>query len=396
VFLPQCPDCNSLKVWKDGLRHTKDGSIQRYICRSCGRRFSEASKGRSDKFEGLQTVQSNALYSPSGLLFTRQICATETEGAKNLAAVESRTEEGLRGATTVDKAQMKGVIVQYAYWLENQGYKGSAYLRLIRLLSKRGANLLDPESVKATIAKEHWKDGTKMLATHAYDIMVKMLKMQWTPPKYRQEARLPFIPEERELDTLIASCKSRRMATYLQTLKETFADPSEALRLRWIDVDFSGNTITINNPVKGHTPRQLKVSTRLITMLNALPKDSERIFSTTYRTIATCFFHMKRRAAEKLKNPRLRSISLTTFRHWGATMTYHYSKNILLVQKLLGHKRIENTMKYTQLIQFKEDEFDVATAMTIEEAKELLAAGFDYIAERNNIMLFRKPKRFGC
>lgn len=75
-------------------------------------------------------------------------------------------------------------------------------------------------------------------------------------------------------------------------------------------------------------------------------------------------------------------------------MTYHYTKNILLVQKLLGHKNIKNTLKYTQLVQFKDDEFDVATAINIEEAKELLAAGFDYITEKNNIMLFRRPKRF--
>ncbi len=65
------------------------------------------------------------------------------------------------------------------------------------------------------------------------------------------------------------------MATYLQTLKEAFADPSEALKLRWIDVDFSNNVITINNSVKGHRPRQMTVSYKLIAMLNTLPKTSE-------------------------------------------------------------------------------------------------------------------------
>ncbi|MFB0513988.1 MAG: hypothetical protein ACETVQ_00275 [Candidatus Bathyarchaeia archaeon] len=44
---------------------------------------------------------------------------------------------------------------------------------------------------------------------------------------------------------------------------------------------------------------------------------------------------------------------------------------------------------------FKDDEFEVATATTIEEAKELLAVGFDYVTEKNDIMLFRRPKRFG-
>jgi hypothetical protein len=36
----------------------------------------------------------------------------------------------------------------------------------------------------------------------------------------------------------------------------------------------------------------------------------------------------------------------------------------------------------------------MATATSVEEAKELLAVGFDYITEKNGIMLFRKPKRF--
>ena len=89
-------------------------------------------------------------------------------------------------------------------------------------------------------------------------------------------------------------------------------------------------------------------------------------------------------------------ISLTTFRHWGATMTYHYTRNILLVKELLGHKRIENTMKYTQLVHFKDDEFDVATATNLEEAKQLLEAGFDYITEMEGYRLFRRPKRFSA
>ena len=76
------------------------------------------------------------------------------------------------------------------------------------------------------------------------------------------------------------------------------------------------------------------------------------------------------------------------------TMTYHQTRNILLVKKLLGHKKIENTMKYTQLIQFKDGEYDVTSATTIEEAKAVLSAGFEYVTEKDGIMLFRKPKRF--
>jgi hypothetical protein len=36
-------------------------------------------------------------------------------------------------------------------------------------------------------------------------------------PVYRQEEIIPFIPEEAELDQLIAAAHSKRMAAYLQT-----------------------------------------------------------------------------------------------------------------------------------------------------------------------------------
>jgi len=387
---PTCPLCHSNRSWKDGIRATRHGDVQRYICRECGLRFSDPTK----------PLKNNSRWSLNrtyAILLNRQVCVTETQGAKNLAEVES-AKSGLAGATTKpapDPETIKGLVAQYAYWLEKEGYYCPAYLSRIKVLAKLGANLLDPEDVKSVIAKQSWKDGTKMLTVYAYDAMTQMLSIEWTRPKYTQGEILPFIPEESELDQLIASCKSRRMATFLQTLKETFADPGEALRLRWIDINASNNTITINHPVKGHNPRQLQVSNKLIAMLNALPKTSERIFPTTYDSIHGGFVKLKRRIAQTLQNPRLRSISFNTFRHWGATMTFHYTRNILLVQKLLGHKSITSTMKYTQLVQFKDDEFDVAVATTVEEAKDLLEAGFEKADEFNGIHIFRRPKKFG-
>ena len=68
--------------------------------------------------------------------------------------------------------------------------------------------------------------------------------------------------------------------------------------------------------------------------------------------------------------------------------------NVLTVKKLLGHKRIENTMKYISMIHFKDDQFEVTTATNIEEAKKVLSAGFEYVTQKYGIMLFRRPKRF--
>jgi integrase len=232
-----------------------------------------------------------------------------------------------------------------------------------------------------------------MQIAYAYQGLTKMLTITWTMPRYRQNEAFPFIPDEKEVDALILGSGSKKIAAFLQTLKETMTDPSEALRLRWVDIN--RNVITINQPVKGHYPRQIQVSNNLISMLNALPKTSENVFPTSYRVIARCFYTMRKRVATRLNNPRIPKISFVTFRHWAATMLHHQRRNILLVKKLLGHKKIENTMKYTQLIEFKDDDYDVATATTVEEAKTLLAAGFEQqTVPINGAVLFRKPKRF--
>ncbi len=39
---PACPECGSQKLYKDGLRYLTDGSsVQRWLCRLCGYRFSQ-------------------------------------------------------------------------------------------------------------------------------------------------------------------------------------------------------------------------------------------------------------------------------------------------------------------------------------------------------------------
>jgi integrase len=104
---------------------------------------------------------------------------------------------------------------------------------------------------------------------------------------------------------------------------------------------------------------------------------------------------MKQFYEEEVPEHACKAISFNTFRHWGATMTYHYTGgNLLLVQKILGHKRITSTMKYTQLVCLKEDEYDIGAATTIEEDQQLLKTGFEYVTERNGIKLYRRPKMF--
>ena len=73
-------------------------------------------------------------------------------------------------------------------------------------------------------------------------------------------------------------------------------------------------------------------------------------------------------------------------------MEYYRTKDILYVEELLGHRAINTTPLYTQLVNFGEDEYTVRVSKNIEEDKELLATGFKYVTERSGIKIYRKRK----
>jgi integrase len=203
--------------------------------------------------------------------------------------------------------------------------------------------------------------------------------------------KVPFIPLEAELDQLIGGAY-KKLATFLQLLKETAMRSGEAWRLRWTDVDFKRGTLTLNQPEKEGTPRIFKISSTLIAMLNLLPKRGDYLFTGSLRSLGRTFLRYRKRMAFKLQNPRLKTITFHTFRHWKATTEYGKTKDILYVMKLLGHKDIKTTLIYTQLVQFENDEFHSAAATTVEEARALIETGFEYVCTYSDVKLFRKRK----
>ena len=59
---------------------------------------------------------------------------------------------------------------------------------------------------------------------------------------------------------------------------------------------------------------------------------------------------------------------------------------------LVGHKRLDSTLIYTQLVSFEGDEYYVKVARTVEEACKLAEAGFDYFTTIDGVQIFRKRK----
>jgi integrase len=289
----------------------------------------------------------------------------------------------------------KGQIVEFAWWMQKEGYAEATITRrakLLKTLVNKGADILNSESVKETIAKQqHWKNKTKELAVETYDRFLKMHGQTWKKPVYKTVRTIPFIPTEEELNNLIAGC-NRITATFLQLLKETGARCGEAFMLQWSDINFENQIVNIT-PEKGSEPRQIKISTQLTAMLNSLPHDDTKPFERSQRHFARNFRSQRKKIAHKLKNDRILKIHFHTLRHWKATTEYHKTKDILHVMKLLGHKNIQNTLLYTQLINFESDAYHSATAKTVQEAQKLIETGFEYVCNFDNVKVFRKHKQ---
>ena len=312
-----------------------------------------------------------------------------------MAEVETRIEKRPAGATTLSKIDVEGKMVTFIWELKKQGLKDTTirtYHQYLETLRKREANLMNPDSVKETIANQKWSGNTRTLAINAYSKFLEIMGGTWKPPKHRAVRKLPFIPLESELDQLISGA-NRKTAAFLQLLKETAMRSGEAWRQKWTDTNFKNGTITLNEPEKYGKPRMFKLSSTLIAMLNALPKKSDRIFEGSLLIFRKTFRKYRRRMSAKLQNPRFNKITFHTFRHWKATTEYNRTKDILHVMEMLGHRDIKTTLIYTQLVNFEVDDYHSATAKTTEKAEQLTQVGFEYVCTTpQDVMLFRKRK----
>jgi len=383
----RCPSCKSKRIWKDGFRKLGGGrKVQRWICRDCGFRFSK--KNEFSKKNVINGGRHTVKY---------QVCAVR---AKNLVQPEPLKKRVAGATKKTSEADLKGKIIEYLWMMKKQGYSKATikcYSDILKSLLRRGANLYDPEDVKKVIAmQEKWGNSRKSNAVKAYDLFLKMLGMTWKKPRYKPVRRIPFIPSEKEIDELIAGC-SKQMAAFLQVLKETAARRGEAFNLKWSDVDFVNKTIRIT-PLKGSEARIFKMSDKLVRMLKSLPKNLDDpetriwIYKNTFY-LDKQFRRQRKKVADKVGNPRLLRIHFHTLRHWKATFEYARTKDILYVQKLLGHKRLENTLLYTQLVNLPQnEEYVCKAAKNVKEAQKLIEAGFEFVTKINGVSLFRKLK----
>ena len=169
--------------------------------------------------------------------------------------------------------------------------------------------------------------------------------------------------------------------------------PYELHNVKLRDIDLERGILSIRG-YKGHASRTFKLKSETVAMLKWYVntfRDKKPLFPNP-RAINVAWRRYRKRASEKFQDSSILTIRLYDLRHYYATMLYHKTRDILLVKSKLGHKRIETTLIYTQLIDFKGEEYYSAIAKTVKEARALIEEGYEYVCEIEGVKLFRKRK----
>jgi integrase len=277
-------------------------------------------------------------------------------------------------------------------------------IKTIRSMVKNhGVDLSNPDEFVRFLNTVEWKSGSKDIAVDSYRDYLDMIGLTMIKlPHIRREETLPFVPLEVELDALISAI-SFRIGAFLRLLKDTGVRPIEAWRLTWLDIDVANKCVTIT-PAKYSRPRKLKITEATLNLIMSLPRRNQHVWSPSgvkdrfneeLSHFTRNYVKQRRRIALKLKNPRISQITLRTFRHWKGTMEYARTKDIIYVKELLGHVNIQNTIKYIHLANVLSNlsgDFVCKVAKTLEEATQLIEAGFEYVTDMDSVKIFRKRK----
>ena len=201
-------------------------------------------------------------------------------------------------------------------------------------------SLSEPEAVKYFIAQLKTTDSYKRNLCIAYNKYCQHYRVQWTMPKYREEAKNIALPTKEKLLMLIANAR-KLLSMKLTISMETGLRPVELMRLRVKDIDLEHKTV---NPTtaKGGNPRTLPISISLTTKIQEYIirkniKNTDKLFNGTADNYSKQYRQMRNNLATKLNDPSIRTIRLYDFRHYFCTKKLYELNNPYTVMVLMGH-----------------------------------------------------------
>lgn len=203
-------------------------------------------------------------------------------------------------------------------------------------------------SAVLTTAKEEWKVET-------YPLKISKFKLK------EPAENIKFLSDWQVAQKIIDRA-APHLKPIIYTALYTGMREGNILTLKWENIDFKANTITIK--VKDRTTQGGRIHTipmipQLAQILHNLPKVSDFVFTykgqpiksimTAWRNI---FYKRDGRKAfsKQLKDTSLPYINFHALRHTAATWILRKTNNLRITKEILGHANINTTMKYAHVL----------------------------------------------
>jgi len=302
-----------------------------------------------------------------------------------------KSPEGVQSISQRTQTKTDQEIFNLLWNLKKEGLKEStleATGRRLRILS-RHTDLGNPERVKEYIANLHRKDSYKKLLCISYSKYIGFLGLSWNKPKYNAKSELPYVATEETIDKIIQCAKKSRIPLFI-LIKKTGIRPIELHELEERSYNSDRGTISIPETKRGN-PRIIKLDNKTLSIFNTYIAKYGFMFPDPTK-LRRSWEYARSKAYEIYNDPTIKQIRLYDLRHFKATMEYYKTRDILHVKQLLGHKRIETTLIYTHLVIFESDEWTSAVGATLEECRQLIDNGFEFVCDFEGKKLFRKRK----
>ena len=154
--------------------------------------------------------------------------------------------------------------------------------------------------------------------------------------------KVRFLTNEEE--TRLYKALPQYLEPIVTTALQTGMRKSEILNLKWKNIDFEYGFIELLETKSGKS-RKIPISDKLFNILNNQSKDTEYVFINPATGMP--YVDIKKSFTAAIKKANISNFRFHDLRHTVATRLVEKGVDLLVVMELLGHSKIETTMRYS-------------------------------------------------
>lgn len=257
-------------------------------------------------------------------------------------------------------AEYRKMLVLKGYSRNTLKSYSSEFLVLLRLLqNKYNIDSLSKQQIQSyllwLILKKGYSEHQVHTAVNAikfyFEQVLNKPQLVFDIPRPKRPFQLPKVHDESKIRKMIAATENCKHKTMLMLAYATGLRLNEIINLKIGDIDSARMIIDVRRG-KGKKDRQVVLSEVLLQQLRiyySIYKPERWLFEGRYgnpygyRSLQKVFDEAKQGAGITMRG------GIHTLRHSFATHLMEHGTDIRVIQELLGHERIETTMRYTHV-----------------------------------------------